>query len=956
MRIAAFGITALISVQLLSAQQPVPPQPQQPQLPRPVFETGTEVVLVDVTVVDGDSRPVKDLRLEEFELQVNGQPRAISSAQYISNAPAAAAGAQTPRSLQASSNDAPTTGRLMMYVIDDGHMRLGASTSIVRTAEMLLSQLAPGDLVALARMPTGVGSVEFTTDRERIRAALKRPPGTSDQPGFNRNLRISEAYALETNDTTTWEEAVARECAGLDGPGREACADALEADARVMLSESTARANQTLRYLEVMFQRLATLKQPVSVIMISEGLFVARQPTAMAEIARRAAEARVTLHIVRPQNNMFADASVQGSSASMRNMSYDDSLMRDGLDQLAGQTRGRLVQISAGTGAGIFERLSQELSGYYLIGFEPTAADRGGKERRIRVRTKRNGLTVRARPTFAIASDTARAATDAAARKPETLLKEMLQAPLPERGLPMRVTAYSTSDPKDPRVRMVIAAEIGEPVEPTDEPASWNIGVLILNNDDKIEASNAGVMKLLPASSRRAAPRLLQTTVLLEAGQYTLRLAAIDNEGRAGSVHHTLNAKLTELSGKREVADLLVAAEPDPRRPPLLTASGIVDTENVALQIDVSGLDSAAMAQTRVAVQIAESATGPALASANLSSIRRAGPVNTFGTTLKLSLLPPGEYIARAVVTGGPKGEVRVVRAFSLAPVAARAPADTATDPTLPVNPIDAPEDAFIPPPPPRINVSLPAFDPASVLRPEVVAAFLDELEDAHPGSPAVSAVILKARDGVYEAPEPSKSIPAEDELSYAFVRGLAALKQQKFPQAQAWFQVALKEASDLLGAAFYIGASHAASGRDRDAVGAWQIALLSSGADNVYPVLVDALLRLGEGLQALAFIDEAPGAWDDSEARDERQATAEAMTGSYVPALERLNELIERKPDDRRLLYLALQVMYRLRQEMGPLNDESRARFADYAARYAKAGGQNAALVASWQKFIDRK
>jgi VWFA-related protein len=912
------------------AQQP---PPQAPQLPRPVFETGTELVLVDVTVVDNDNRPVKNLRLEEFDLQVNGQARPIASVQYISN-------------------DAPTTGRLMLYVIDDGHMRLGASTTIVRTAEMLMAQLAPGDLVGLARMPSGQGGVEFTTDRQRIREALKRIPGMSE-PGVNRNLRISEAWALETNDTITWNEAVDRECAGMDAMARITCAEALEADARVLLSEASARAQATIRYLETMFQRLATLRQPVSLIMISEGLFVARQPAAMSELARRAAEARVTLHIVRPQNNMFSDASVSGLGASSQARSWEDNLMRDGLDQLAGQTRGRLVQISAGTGAGIFERLSQELSGYYLVGFEPTAADRSGRERRIRVRTKRGGLTVRARPTFAIPSVTASASAEVA-RKPEAVIKDLLMAPLPERGLPMRVTAYSTSDPKDPRVRMVIAAEIGDPAE---EPADWNVGVIILDDDDKVAASNAGVMKLSPASARRPAPRLLQTTVLLEPGEYTLRLAAVDGEGRAGSVHHTLHAKLAELAGKREVADLLVASEPEPKQPPRLNASGLVDTENVSMQIDVSGLDSSAMSQTRVSVQVAESATGPPLAQANMETIRRLGSVHTFGTTMRLGLLPPGEYVARAIVTGGPKGEVRAVRAFNLAPVAARpAAATTEPDPALPVDPIAAPEDAFIPPPPPRINVSIPAFDPAGVLKPEVVNAFLDELEDAHPGSPAVSAVIRKARDGKYEAPDPGKNIPAEDELSFAFVRGLAAMQQQKFAQAQAWFQVALKQASDLLAAAFYIGASHAASGRDREAVGAWQIALLSAAADNVYPVLVDALLRLGDGLQALAFIDEAPGAWEDTDARDERQATAEAMTGSYVPALERLNQVIERKPDDRRLLYLALQVMYRMRQEIGPLNDENRARFADYAARYAKAGGQNAALVTSWQKFIEKR
>ena len=61
---------------------------------------------------------------------------------------------------------------------------------------------------------------------------------------------------------------------------------------------------------------------------------------------------------------------------------------------------------------------------------------------------------------------------------------------------------------------------------------------------------------------------------------------------------------------------------------------------------------------------------------------------------------------------------------------------------------------------------------------------------------------------------------------------------------------------------------------------------------------------------------------------RDERQATAEAMTGAYVPALEKLHTLIERRPDDMDLTYLALQVMYRVRQETGSLSDADRDHF----------------------------
>jgi tetratricopeptide (TPR) repeat protein len=249
----------------------------------------------------------------------------------------------------------------------------------------------------------------------------------------------------------------------------------------------------------------------------------------------------------------------------------------------------------------------------------------------------------------------------------------------------------------------------------------------------------------------------------------------------------------------------------------------------------------------------------------------------------------------------------------------------------------------------------LPRFNPSTVLEPDVVDAFLGSLEALYPPSPQAAAVLAKAREGRFEAPEPKENMSEADEAAFAFVRGLGELQKQRYAQATAWFQVSLQSASDFLGAAFYIGACHAASGRDQEAVGAWQLSLLSEAADVVYPPLVDGLLRLGDGLQALAFIDEAPDAWENDETRDERLATAEAMTGAYVPALEKLHLLIERRPEDMDLTFLALQVMYRVRQETGALTAADRERFVAYAARYAAAKGPQAALVATWLKYVEK-
>ena len=47
-----------------------------------------------------------------------------------------------------------------------------------------------------------------------------------------------------------------------------------------------------------------------------------------------------------------------------------------------------------------FERLSAELSGYYLLGFEPEASDRDGRDHSISVSVNRPDVAIRARPQF----------------------------------------------------------------------------------------------------------------------------------------------------------------------------------------------------------------------------------------------------------------------------------------------------------------------------------------------------------------------------------------------------------------------------------------------------------------------------------------------------------------------------------------------------------------------------
>lgn len=931
------ALTLLVASILLHSA----PARGQEQQTKPVFETTAELVLVDVNVVDRESQPVSTLTPADFSLEVNGQPRPIASVQFISTTPTNTTPA-TPRETASTSNETETTGRLLLFVIDESNLRVGAGRSILRTAQAMFDRLAPGDLIGLARLPTGVGGVEFTTDRKRITDALLRVAGNANTRIGMSRVFISEAWALENNDPGGFQPAIDRECQGETGFGLEACTSQVEGDARSLLLEAGARARATLQSLEALLRNMATLKTPVNIVMISEGMFVARDRQAMTELGRRAAEARATIHVIRPGSSFFdiEDRAAPNTAGRF----FDDSLMSEGLEQVAAQTRGSMVTVHTNSNV-VFDRLGRELSGYYLLGFEPTDADRTGKERRIKVEVKPRGLTVRSRPTFVIRT-AADEHTAMAALSPMAQLAEVLKAPLPVRGLPMRVAAYSSVDSTSAgKVRVVIAAEVGDPAT---EPADWPIGVVITDNNDKIVVNRGGVSTLSPASSRGASPRLALTSVALDPGEYTLRVAAVDGDGRGGSVHHTVHARLNRVSNGVNASDLmLVPQPPNAGELPRPRPTTVIDNETVSAMLELTGSDQALLNRAKVTLQISDAENGNPLVNVEARRAQR-GTVHAYAATMRLGVLPPGEYIARAIIAAPGQPEVRLTRPFMLSPSAMTA-VEPPADLGVPVDP-DAPP---APVAPSRIMAPVPRFAPQTILTPAVVQPFLDGLTDMHPPSAAVEAVVETARQGNYDASAVEGTSPA-DQVNLAFIKGLASLSRGETAQAAAWFQQTLKGAADFLGAAFYLGATHAMSGRDREAIGAWQMALLSENPGAVYPVLVDALLRVGDGRQALEVLEEAPSAWEDDNARLRREAIALAMIGDFSGALPKLKDQLDHaRGDDQPLLFVALQVLFRMHQQDRSLSPDNLDRFRSYVERHQKLGGPDRALVETWRRAV---
>ena len=70
--------------------------------------------------------------------------------------------------------------------------------------------------------------------------------------------------------------------------------------ARTLLVETSAHTNSLVHGLEQIMKTLSPSRQPVTMVLISERLVLARDPGALAGLAEACAEARVTLHVVQP--------------------------------------------------------------------------------------------------------------------------------------------------------------------------------------------------------------------------------------------------------------------------------------------------------------------------------------------------------------------------------------------------------------------------------------------------------------------------------------------------------------------------------------------------------------------------------------------------------------------------------------------------------------------------------
>jgi VWFA-related protein len=162
--------------------------------PVQTFRAGTDLVLLDVSVLDKDRHPVRGLSASDFTVLVDGKPRPVVAFKTVELpppaplAPAAAAGATWLHEVASdvATNDHPP-GRVVAILIDDytiAEARLDASQiqKARETAFAIVDALGPDDRAAVLFTSNRHSAQTFTTDRHLLREAIEHAEIISDPP------------------------------------------------------------------------------------------------------------------------------------------------------------------------------------------------------------------------------------------------------------------------------------------------------------------------------------------------------------------------------------------------------------------------------------------------------------------------------------------------------------------------------------------------------------------------------------------------------------------------------------------------------------------------------------------------------------------------------------------------------------------------------------------------------
>jgi VWFA-related protein len=916
--------------------QPPPAQPVAPAARQPVFRTGIDLLTVDATVVDRDGRQVADLSTTEFEVSVDGERRPVVSAEYIKMVDDTPVPIGTPRRPPAAKPDpdaafystnarAMMPGRLILLLVDQGNIRVGQGRLVMRSAVKFVDSLSPADRVAMVAIPQG-RLVDFTTEHERVREALLATVGLASPFKGRYHISLSEAIAtVEHSDATLRAQLFLRECGGalMSLIDIARCEIEVEQEASEIVNHQRIQTQASLRGMREVLRSLGGFEGPKSVILISEGLVLEGLSTDVDDIAAIAADVRASLDV------MLLDVPSVDVTESQRPTTprEDRDKQVEGLEALAGLARGGLHRVIT-TGDTAFQRIMRSIAGHYLIAVEARPRDRDGRRHRIQVKSLRRGVTVYSRRGFL-------APTGPGSASPAEAVNRALRAPLTMNEIPMRLATWTYKEPGGSRVRLLITAEIERTA---DQTLDYTTGLVVVDRNNKTVAGNVED-RTLAASTTDPGRAVFAGSVVVPPGTYLVRLAMASSDGRLGSIERRVDAWDLNAAGL-SVGDLLIAEAPNVAGAPIQPViEPHVTNGQLAALMEVYSPNLQAMRDVEARLEIITGEGARPLTSVAMSA--NPGTSSEMGVLLgnvNTTALPPGRYLARAVVTAGGKPQGHIARPFRVSAASAAASAGAVTPVVLPSELLGS------------MLGTLPPFEQKELLRPEVLNAVLSAAERARP---AAKAALATARSGQI-GPAALDALAAGDQPIAAFLRGLELFAQGQHDRAMVQLQLAMQGAPTLAPARLYLGAALAATNRHREAAGLLQsVSADVAGTAPVARMAGLSWLKAGDVGLAITALERAASPADPGTARTLALAyVAGQRPADAVPLLARY---LEANPGDQEALLAGIYASYAVHAPTprGETLSADRARAQTWAKAYAAGKGAHQPLVEAWIGYL---
>lgn len=403
--LVVWGAALALSTSSAALQDPSPASPSTPL----VIRVGVDLIQIDAAVTDKKGRPVKDLRLDEFVLEVDGRKRAISNVVFFGTP---TLDANAPREGEAvASLPAPAIrDNTVVFVIDDLNMSFASMHQTRRGLRKFASEWGETRTRAALRVISDE-SPAFTLfgDAAQFEAAAA---------GLRYNIRSDKG--MRSVRPMMSERGMT---AGMAAAMRENLAP--------IPAALLANLQQRFTSLVTTINSLRSLPGRKAVVLVSEGfttLPIGSTPLASAgalgslflgepgiheelrlitEVANRAS---VVLYAVDPRGLIVDlpgaadDPTPDQLSRVVQERWTDRVVSQASLQELADSTGGLAIADRNDLKGG-FGDVLRDQSSYYLIGFEPaeqTFKRKSGDARfhKIKLSVKRPGLRVRTRAGF----------------------------------------------------------------------------------------------------------------------------------------------------------------------------------------------------------------------------------------------------------------------------------------------------------------------------------------------------------------------------------------------------------------------------------------------------------------------------------------------------------------------------------------------------------------------------